>query len=123
MHDSGHREAFATGAVRDAAEDKPRPDLCSPFAEERRGAWLALGARKYSERNWERGMPLSRFAASLRRHMMKFQQGDASEDHLAAICFNAEGIMHGQEMIRRGLWPAEFDDLPNYQPKQHENNQ
>lgn len=115
MHDSGKRQAFWTGAVRDTAEGKARPDLCSPFAEERRGTWMALGARKYSERNWEKGMPLSRFLASLCRHVMKLKQGDRSEDHAAAICFNAEAIMHGEEMIRRGLWPKEFDDLPTYE--------
>jgi hypothetical protein len=114
MHDSGKRQQFTTGAVRDTADGKPRPDLCSPFALERRGAWMALGAKKYSERNWERGMPLSRFGASLARHLMKYQQGDRSEDHLAAICFNADAIMHGEEMIRRGVWPADLDDRPKY---------
>jgi hypothetical protein len=35
MQDSGKREAFESGAVRDTAEGKPRPDLISPFAAER----------------------------------------------------------------------------------------
>lgn len=37
MNDSGKRETFATGAVRDSAEGKPRADLFSPFAMERIG--------------------------------------------------------------------------------------
>jgi len=114
MRDSGERQEFTTGAVRDAATGKSRPDLCSPFAEERRGDWLLKGSIKYSERNWEKGMPFSRFVASLRRHVMRFQQGDRSEDHLSAICFNAEAIMHGEEMVKRGVWPKEYDDLPRY---------
>lgn len=114
MHDSGNRQSFSTGAVRDTADDKPRPDLFSPFAEERVGQWLRLGAVKYSERNWEKGIPNSRCFASLRRHVMRYQQGDRSEDHLAAIIFNAMAIIHNEEMIRRGVLPAELDDMPEY---------
>ena len=115
MHDSGKRQSFATGAVRDAAEKKPRPDLFSPFAEERVGEWLRAGAVKYSERNWEQGIPASRCFASLRRHVMQYHQGDRSEDHLAAVIFNAMAIIHYEEMIRRGVLPAELDDMPTYQ--------
>lgn len=117
MHDSGKRQEFNSGAVRDTADDKPRPDLTSPFAEDRRGAWMLAGARKYAERNWEKGMPNSRYMASLMRHVMRYRQGDRSEDHLAAICFNAEAIMHNEEMIKRGLLPPELDDMPDYTPK------
>ena len=31
VKDSGNREHFTSGAVRDTADDKPRPDLISPF--------------------------------------------------------------------------------------------
>lgn len=115
MHDSGKRQSFSTGAVRDMADDKPRPDLFSPFAEERVGEWLRLGAEKYTEHNWAKGIPNSRCFASLRRHAMRFQQGDRSEDHLAAIIFNAMAITHNEEMIRRGILPKELDDMPVYQ--------
>ena len=61
MTDSGKRQSFGKGmAIRDTADDKPRPDLISPFAEERQGHWLRMGAAKYAERNWENGMPFSR---------------------------------------------------------------
>jgi len=118
MHDSGKRQAFATGAERDTADDKPRPDLFSPFALERVGDWLALGAKKYSERNWEKGMPFSRVTASLVRHVVRWQQGDWSEDHLAAICFNAQALMHYQAMIQRGVLPRALDDMPIYSAPQ-----
>jgi len=114
---SGAEDAFATGAVRDASDDKMRPDLFSPFAEERVGNWLMLGARRYVERNWEKGMPFSRCWASLCRHKTKWQQGQRDEDHLAAIIFNAMAILHYEEMIRRGVLPEELDDMPVYQPK------
>ncbi len=75
MQDSGKRETFSTGAVRDTAEGKPRPDLFSPFAMERIGLWLMRGAEKYSEHNWAKGIPASRCMASLHRHLMKYMQG------------------------------------------------
>jgi hypothetical protein len=114
MLDSGHRETFETGAVRDAADGKSRPDLISPFATERLGEWLRLGAEKYAERNWEAGIPISRSLASLHRHLMKYQQGANDEDHLAAILCNAMFICHTEEMIKRGVLPQSLDDLPKY---------
>ena len=107
MTDSGKRQSFGNGmAIRDTADDKPRPDLISPFAEERAGPLAPHGAAKYAERNWERGMPFSRCVASLKRHVMKYQQGKRDEDHLAAIMFNAMALIHYEEMIERGLLPA-----------------
>ena len=77
MTDSGKRQSFGKNmAIRDTTDDKPRPDLISPFAEERQGHWLRMGAVKYAERNWEKGMPFSRCVASLKRHLMKYQQGN-----------------------------------------------
>jgi hypothetical protein len=116
MHDSGERESFNTGAVRDTAIGKPRIDLISPFAEARLGAWSALGAAKYSERNWEAGMPLGRILASLCRHLNAYRAGDTSEDHLAAVMWNAMALAHGEEMVKRGVWAAELADLPSYTP-------
>lgn len=122
MEDSGERRTFATGAVRDRGGDKPRPDLISPFLKERLGSWLKQGADKYSERNWERGMPFSDCIASLERHLMKFQtQGCSDEDHLAAIVFNAMAIIHFQEMIKLEKLPLELDDLCYYKIRGVEN--
>lgn len=114
MHDSGERQGFDSGAVRDTAEGKARPDLISAFAEERLGAWLALGAAKYSDRNWEKGIPVSRSYASLRRHILQFVQGDTQEDHLAAIMCNAMFMLDHDERVKRGLLGPEFSDMPKY---------
>lgn len=114
MHDSGERQEFTTGAVRDAAGDKPRPDLFSPFALERVGQWLGLGAKKYAERNWEKGMPISRVIASLMRHLLAYMMGRKDEDHMAAVATNAMFILHYEAMIKRGVLPAELNDMPNY---------
>lgn len=114
MNDSGERRQFSTGSVRDVIEGKPRPELVSPVAEERLAAWLAIGAAKYAERNWELGQPLSQIVGSLKRHLLSYQLGRTDEDHLAAVMCNAMFLLHTDEMIRRGVLPAELNDLPQY---------
>jgi len=116
MQDSGKREAFETGAVRDSAEGKPRPDLFSAFAMERIGEWMRLGSLKYTENNWMKGMNYSRVVASLYRHLMKYMQRDDTEDNLAAIIVNASFLMHYDAMIERGVLPESLNDLPVYDP-------
>ena len=101
--DSGKRQEFETGAKRDIQDDKPRPDLISPHALLRIGGLLARGADKYGERNWEKGMPYSRFLASAFRHLLQYAKGDRDEDHLAAVCFNIMAIIHFEELGRTDL--------------------
>jgi len=115
MKDSGSRQEFETGAVRDTAEGKPRPDLISPYANLREGRWLQKGAEKYDERNWEKGIPISRCIASLERHLLAYKQGLTDEDHMAAIRCNAGFILHFEELIDRGIIPPELDDMPHYE--------
>lgn len=110
VKDSGQRQEFETGARRDIQEDKPRPDLLSPFALERIAWVYARGAQKYGDRNWEKGMPLGRYLASAERHLMQFKQGDRDEDHLAQAAWNLIAIMHHQMVGPEGL-----DDLPVYE--------
>lgn len=103
VKDSGERQQFSTGAVRDVSIDKPRPDLVSPFFLERLGHHLHKGAKKYSEWNWAKGIPNSRCYESAMRHLMQFAQGDTDEDHLAAAAFNIMVIIHNQEVAERGI--------------------
>ena len=119
MQDSGRREMFPTGAVRDTGDGKPQPHLISPFAVERLGAWLSAGAKKYGPRNWEKGISSERHCASLCRHLMKFQQGCKDEDHLAAIFCNTMFLIHNEEMVRRGVLPESLLDMPKYEPLDH----
>src|ERR1035437_458730 len=114
MKDSGERRTFETGAVRDRDDKKPRPDLISPHANMREGAWLALGAKKYEVRNWESGMPISECVASLCRHLESYKLGLADEDHMAAIRTNAGFILHYEEEIKACRLPASLDDMPHY---------
>lgn len=117
MHDSGERDTFTTGAVRDSATEKPRIDLISPHANRREGEWLRIGAVKYDERNWEKGIPISRCIASIHRHLAAYQLGEADEDHMAAIRTNAGFILHFEEEIAAGRLSTSLDDMPRYATK------
>ena len=114
MDDSGKRHQFGTGAVRDTAENKSRPDLISPFSLMRLGDWLRKGAEKYDERNWEKGMGIGRCIAAITRHLLSYGMGMRNEDHMAAVMCNAMFIMHYEEMITRGVLPADLKDMPDY---------
>lgn len=50
-------------------DGKVRDDLIPPEVEEAIATVLAFGARKYAERNWEKGMLWSRPYAATRRHL------------------------------------------------------
>jgi hypothetical protein len=117
IHDSGKRDTFTTGAVRDTNNDKPRPELVSPFALERLAQLYAEGANKYADRNWEKGMPYTRVIASLERHILKYKQGLRDEDHLAAAAWNVFALMHYDAMIELGILPTTLDDMPDYRPR------
>ena len=113
VKDSGHRERFKTGALRETRGKTPL-DQMSPFAEERLGLWLQKGAAKYSARNWERGLPYSACIGSIMRHVNKFRRGLTDEDHLAAIMCNAMFLLHFDEMMAAGVLPPSLDDRPRY---------
>lgn len=119
LKSSGKEQSFDTGAVRDIDDQKPALELISPIFEQRLGNWLARGAKRYSRRNWEKGIPIERSLASLKRHVNKYQEGMKDEDHLAAIACNIMFIIHTEEMIRRGILPEELAYNPNYLPSEN----
>ena len=110
MHDSGQRQAFDSGAVRDVQTGKGRYDLLPTAALMRDAAWIELGAQKYSDRNWEKGIPISRCVDSLFRHLVKYIAGYQDEDHLAAIRWNAGAIM---------FYEAEMPHLQDLPKRKH----
>lgn len=115
IKDSGKREDFPTGAVRDTEEGKPRYDLISVPALTRLAHHLRKGAEKYSARNWERGMDYSRLYSSALRHLMQWASGDRDEDHLAAVLFNVMALTHFDALGRTDL-----DDIPYYKKVSNE---
>lgn len=49
------------------------------------------GAKKYDERNWEKGIPLHCYIDSAVRHYIKFIRGDVDEAHNRAFLWNILG--------------------------------
>lgn len=91
--DSGERQHFETGMVRDTQAGKPRFDLIPTGPLKRVADLYSRGAEKYDEYNWMKGQPYSRTYASLYRHMIQWREGDIDEDHLAAVVWNAMTLM------------------------------
>lgn len=114
IKDSGRRENFATGAVRDQKEGKGRYDLLPMHALERLAKVYEGGALKYGEENWRKGIPLRRFLDSALRHLCKFAQGQRDEDHAAMAAWNILSLIETEFVIGRGLLPADLANLPNF---------
>ena len=169
MHDSGEREQFEDGAVRDSGEGKTSFKLISPFSMlnwakekmelfhiedgplrilsfvlmflktkdtknltyafyacieeygwDRLSKWLQLGAEKYDERNWEKGMPFSRVVDSFIRHCFQEYAQEEDEDHGAAMTCNLMFLLHYIGAIEEGTLDPKWDDLPEYKRKDRE---
>lgn len=56
----------------------------------------ADGARKYADRNWEKGIPLHCYIDSGVRHYIKYLRGDTDEPHDRAFLWNMLGALWTQ---------------------------
>lgn len=108
LKDSGDREQYDTKAIRDSRVGKGRYDLLSPFAIRRIAGIYESGAIKYADRNWEKGMPISRFLDSALRRIFQYIMGHRDEDHLAQAGWNILGALHMEHTH------PEMDDMPHY---------
>ena len=120
VKDSGKRQDFQTGSKRDTNDGKPRYDLISPIALYRLAMHVANGAKKYGDRNWEKGQPLNRYIESIERHLQKLKVGLMDEDHASAVMWNIMAFIHTQMMCEIGELPKELDDMIKY-PKEVQN--
>jgi len=89
-------KADGGGERKDAG--KSRVDLFPPDALLEVGHVFRMGATKYSDRNWERGMPWSKCLGPLMRHLFKWMMGEKLDEesghhHLAHVCFNALALL------------------------------
>ncbi len=78
---------------------KARFDLMSPAVLMELGEVFEMGARKYADRNWEKGMKWGRIFAALMRHAWKFWMGqrhdaEDGQHHLASVLWCAMTLMH-----------------------------
>lgn len=115
--DSGERQEFSTGSVRDTATGKGRFDLIPTEPLRRLAKLYERGAVKYGERNWEKGQPLMRYVDSAMRHLNCLVAGEPLEDHAVAVAWNMFAFMYTQSMIAGGLLPKELDNLPPPEPE------
>jgi hypothetical protein len=104
--DSGQRTSFDTGARRDLPAGKGRFDLLPPLALKRLSQLYERGSVKYSARNWEHGIPVSRMFDSALRHLLQALAGEQDEDHLIGAVWNLLGIVEFEERVKLGVLPA-----------------
>ncbi len=100
--DSGQRQEFSTGMVRDIQTNKPRYDLVDWHMITRWAELMQRGALKYGEHNWKKAETqeeLNRFKASALRHVIQWFNEETDEDHGSAVYFNIAGA----EMVKRKL--------------------
>lgn len=115
VKDSGVRQSFESGAVRDIQQGKGRFDLITPVALERLARHYESGAVKYGDSNWTKGIPIMRLLDSAKRHLNKYLRGHRDEDHLIACAWNCFAAAHTEDMILDGVMKAELaEGLPCY---------
>ncbi len=101
IKDSGQRQQFASGMVRDVTTNKIDHLLVRDGPMLRRWAvHLTNGAKKYDKRNWMKAAgeeELYRFRESAIRHFEQWLAGETDEDHAAAVFFNINGAEYVKE--------------------------
>lgn len=60
------------------------------------------GAKKYGERNWQKGLPVSCYIDSAVRHYLKFLRGDTDERHDRAFVWNTLCCIWTVKHIEKG---------------------
>lgn len=109
--DSGKRQLFNTGAVRDTNEGKGDYSLLPTRAIRELAIHFQEGAKKYNKSNYKKGIYLSRYVDSAKRHLDKYLEGWTDEPHLRAAAWNIMVLIETAEMIKEGVLPEELDDL------------
>lgn len=111
VQDSAKKAAFGTGSIRDTQDNKGRYDLIPSAVILRLAQHYENGARKYAERNWEKGQPLHQYYNSAVRHLDHIKDGDLSEDHFAATIWNVAAMIHHIDAMIDGTLPIELDSF------------
>lgn len=93
-------------------DGKTRYDLLAPFAIDQVAKVCTIGAQKYAERNWEKGMKWSKVIASLKRHLAAIESGEDFDKetsllHSAHVMWNAMALTEYYKSYPEG------DDRPH----------
>ena len=109
IKDSGKRQKFESGMVRDTQDNKV--DFTRIFDGPMVDRWadhLTKGEKKYPDispgvPNWTLAngkKELTRFEKSAMRHMLQWFRGETDEDHAAAVFFNMNGAEYVKERLK-----------------------
>lgn len=112
IKDSGSRTKFDSGAQRDCQGGKGRMDLLPWRAIMELSKVYEAGCEKYGDRNWEKGIPLSRYSDSGPRHFGRWMAGEIDEEHLKMACWNFMSMLDTILRIKDGVLPESLNDLP-----------
>lgn len=101
---------MAEGVKHDSG--KLRFDLLPVFPLSKLAEVYTIGARKYDDRNWEKGIAFGRVFAAMMRHAWKWWSGERfdqqdGQEHLASVAWCAFSLMEFQNTH------PELDDRPN----------
>jgi len=104
VKDSGKRQQFESGMVRDLEVEKTLYELVfdGPMLD-RYAAHLTKGAQKYGIRNWMQANSAeeqARFRSSAIRHFIQWLRGETDEDHAAAVLFNINGHEYTKDRLK-----------------------
>lgn len=95
---------------------KPKFSLIPPYPHQQIAKVLTMGAEKYEDRNWEKGMKWTRCIDSLERHLNAFKSGEdldpeSNLEHMAHLAVNAMFLIEYMKTYRQG------DDRSKSSPK------
>lgn len=113
MSDELGKQVFSTGAQRDTQDNKLRYDLIPVSFLRELAEVFTEGANHYGDRNWQKGIPATRYYASCMRHLTAYIEGDRSENHLMKACWNILAMKWTLNKTDEGSLPPELNDLEN----------
>ena len=102
IKDSGERRVFANGFQRDMSEGKGRFDLLPWGAIWEVAKHCEEGAKKYGERNIDKGCPQNSLIDSAMRHLAEYTMGFTDENHLRAAAWNVMWALQ-QNVYRKDM--------------------
>lgn len=107
IKDSGKREEFPSGMVREIKDNKIDYSLAmdGPMFD-RLAEHLTKGAKIHGKRNWLKAnsqKELDGFRESAFRHFRQWYKGETDEDHASAVFFNINGAEFVKEKMRQNL--------------------
>lgn len=100
---------FKSGGIRDFEGGKEDYiETISWTALKRYAQYMTSKKAKYGSGNFKKGLDIAYYERSLVRHVQKYLENkyeggkvEVDYDHLSAIVFNAFGIMHEQERLKK----------------------